>query len=326
VDTNNSAKTEPRPLRFEAVEALAANQRGQSWSWAATTGLPASFSHGISTADPGSANVAIHPTGTSPVTRSSSTQESGPQCGSEPRVTSGTLNRLVFTPKQPAEHSVPQRAKLIVRSSEQSAKECHPSDTGAGRRWIVRFLAFCCIGLIPWTIGLALTLPRTYVVKNWPFAWTGFDLMLLTCLGTTAWSLWKQRQIAIPVSMITSVLLLCDAWFDILTAHGGHCLMVSIGTAIFAELPIAILLGLISVRLLHASWTPYRGVGSRSPSRSLWSTPLTTPLIVKRNRTLPDAGTASTVGVTSQLEARPMARPTVASSTTDARPLVHTNR
>jgi hypothetical protein len=228
---------------------------------------------------------------------------------------------LVLTPKQPAELSGPQRAKLTACSVEQSAKEQHPSDIGAGRRWIVRFLAFCCIGLIPWTIGLALTLPRTYLVKNWPFAWTGFDLVLLTCLGTTAWSLWKQRQVAIPVSMITSVLLLCDAWFDIVTAHGGRCLMVSIGTAIFAELPIAILLGLISVRLLRASWTPYREVGSRS-SRSLWSTPLTTPLRIKRNRTLTDAGTASTVGVISQLEARPM----VASTATDARPLAHTNR
>jgi hypothetical protein len=322
VDANNSAKTEPRPLRFEAVEALAANQRGQSWSWAATTGLHASFSPGISTADPGSANGAIHPTGTSPVTRSSSTQKSGPLCGSEPQLTSGIPNRLVFTQQQPDEPPVPQRATLIARSSEQSAKECRPSDAGAGRRWIVRFLAFCCIGLIPWTIGLALTLPRTYLVKNWPFAWTGFDLVLLTCLGTTAWSLWKQRQIAIPVSMITSVLLLCDAWFDILTAHGGHCLMVSIGTAIFAELPIAILLGLISVRLLQASWTPYRGVGSRSPSRSLWSAPLTTPLRIKRTRTFPDAGTGSAEGVTSQLEARPM----VASTAPDARPLAHSNR
>jgi hypothetical protein len=321
VDTNNSAKREPRPLRFEAVEALAANQRGQSWSWAATTVLPASFSPGISTAHPGSANGAIHPTGTSPVTRSSSTQESGPQCGSEPQVTSGIPNRLVFTTKEPAELSGPQRAKLIAHSFEQSPKECHPSDTGAGRRWIVRFLASCCIGLIPWTIGLALTLPRTYLVKNWPFAWTGFDLVLLTCLGITAWSLWKQRQVAIPASMITSVLLLCDAWFDIVTAHGGHCLMVSIGTAIFAELPIAILLGLISVRLLHTSWTPYQGVGSRSTSRSLWSTPLTTPLRIKRSRTLRDAGTATTVGVTSQLEVWS----SLASTAMDTRPLAHSN-
>jgi hypothetical protein len=229
---------------------------------------------------------------------------------------------LLFASRQPTELSGPQRAELIARSFQQSAKECHPSDTGAGHRWIVRFLAFCCIGLIPWTIGLALTLPRTYLVKNWPFAWTGFDLVLLTCLGITAWSLWKQRQAAIPVSMITCVLLLCDAWFDIVTAHGGHCLMVSVGTAVFAELPIAILLGLISVRLLQASWTPYRGVGSRSPSRSLWSTPLTCPLRIKRTRPPHDAGAATRVAVTSQIEVWP----SVASTAMDTRPLAHSNR
>jgi hypothetical protein len=322
VDTNNSAKREPRPLRLAAVEALAANRQGQSWSWAATTGLPASFFPGISTADPGSANGAIHLTSSSSVSLLSSTQESGLPSGSEPQVVSGIPNRLPFTPDTATELAGPHRAKLIARVCEQSEKECRPSNIGAGRRWIVRFLALCCLGLIPWTIGLALTLPRTYLVRNWPFAWTGFDVVLLACLAITAWSLWKQRQIAIPVAMITSVLLLCDAWFDILTAHGGHCLMVSIATAIFAELPIATLLGLISVRLLHAGWTPDQGVGSRSTSRSLWSTPLTTPLRIQRNRTLPDAGTAATVGVTCQLEVWPR----VAGTAMNTRPSARSNR
>lgn len=123
----------------------------------------------------------------------------------------------------------------------------------AAQHWVVRFLAFCCFGLIPWTIGLAVTLPRTYRVDNWPLAWTGFDVILLGCLTTTAWALWKQRLLAIPASIITSALLLCDAWFDVLTAHGGRCLIVSIATAAFAELPIAGLLALISVRLLRAN-------------------------------------------------------------------------
>jgi hypothetical protein len=39
--------------------------------------------------------------------------------------------------------------------------------------------------------------------------------------------LWKQRQILVPASLITSVLLLCDAWFDLLTANGHRDLIVS---------------------------------------------------------------------------------------------------
>jgi len=42
-----------------------------------------------------------------------------------------------------------------------------------------------------------------------------------------AWGLWKQRRILVPASIITSVLLLCDAWFDLLTANGHRDLIVS---------------------------------------------------------------------------------------------------
>jgi hypothetical protein len=231
-------------------------------------------------------------------------------------------NRLAFALDTATEVSGPQRAELTARISQQKENGRRTSDIWAGRRWIVRFLAFCCIGLIPWTIGLALTLPRAYLVNDWPFAWTGFDALLLACLGLTAWSLWKQRQIAIPVSMITSVLLLSDAWFDIVTAHGGHCLVVSVATAIFAELPIAILLGLISVRLLHASWTPERGVGPRATSRWLWTTPLTAPLRIKRCRALSDAGKGTEVGVTHQLTVRPR----VALTSTETGSLAPSNR
>jgi hypothetical protein len=119
-------------------------------------------------------------------------------------------------------------------------------------------------------------LPRSYLVATWPLAWTGFDIVLLGCLGTTAWALWKQRQVAVVASMVTSVLLLCDAWFDIVTAHSGRCLILSVITAVFAEIPIAMLLGLISVRLLRASGRAARGVGT--PSVSLWRTPLGKPM------------------------------------------------
>ncbi len=142
---------------------------------------------------------------------------------------------------------------------------------GSGHR-IAWFLILCCLGLIPWTVGLAVTLPRSYLVGNWPLAWTGFDIVLLICLGTTAWALWRQRQVAVAASMITSALLLCDAWFDIVTAHSGRCLVVSLITAAFAEIPIAILLGVVSVRLLRANQRAL--VGSGAHPASLWRAPL----------------------------------------------------
>jgi hypothetical protein len=124
----------------------------------------------------------------------------------------------------------------------------------AARRRAVLLLATCSVGLIPWTIGLAVTLPRYYMVGNWALAWTGFDVVLIGCFAVTGWALWKQRQVAIT----TSVLLLCDAWFDLLTAHGGNDRLVSSMTALFGEIPIAILLAAIAARLLRAGAVPNR--------------------------------------------------------------------
>ena len=152
-------------------------------------------------------------------------------------------------------------------ASEQSGIN---SEVDACTHWVVRLLAVCCIGLIPWTIGLALTLPHTYVVANWPFAWTGFDVIILGCLATTAWALRKQRHVAVPASITTSVLLFCDAWFDILTAHGGLCRTLSIATAVLIEIPLALVLCVISGRLLRASASA--GVIDAAHS-SIWRTP-----------------------------------------------------
>jgi hypothetical protein len=150
-----------------------------------------------------------------------------------------------------------------------------PSGPPSSRSRVVQLLALCCLGLIPWTIGLAVTLPRSYLVADWPLAWVGFDIILLACLGTTAWSLWRRRRVAAVASLVTSVLLFCDAWFDVSTAHGGRCLLLSITTAVFGEIPIGILLGLLSVRLQRAS----RDAAPRdaASSISLWREPLSWP-------------------------------------------------
>jgi hypothetical protein len=140
----------------------------------------------------------------------------------------------------------------------------------------VLFLLAGAVSLIPWTVGLAATLPQRYVVGTWTITWTGFDVVLIGCFSVTAWALWKQRQVAVPAAMVTSVLLLCDAWFDLLTAHRGGDLLVSTITALFGEIPIAIVLAAMSTRLLRASMRVSEGSEINSPVRSLWRTPLIT--------------------------------------------------
>ena len=95
-------------------------------------------------------------------------------------------------------------------------------------------------------------------------------------LAVTAWSLWKQRQILLPAAIITSVLLLCDAWFDLLTANGHRQLILSAVTALFGELPLAAMLCLVSVRFLRLAGRAARGMEQGTPVSPLWRTPLLT--------------------------------------------------
>jgi hypothetical protein len=144
-----------------------------------------------------------------------------------------------------------ERADLLRRLQLLTGSEFNPSQRRrVAGRWFVRFLAVCCLVLIPWTAGLAVSLPRHYVASNWRLAWTFFDVALFCCLTVTAWALWKQRLIVVPASTITSVLLLCDAWFDIMTAHGHRDLVVSTASALVAELPLAVML-----LVLLAGWS-----------------------------------------------------------------------
>ena len=76
-----------------------------------------------------------------------------------------------------------ERADLLKRLQELTGAEFAISQhLRTARRWFTVFLAVCCVALIPWTIGLGLSLPRTYVAANWQVLWTGFDVGLLVCL------------------------------------------------------------------------------------------------------------------------------------------------
>jgi putative effector of murein hydrolase LrgA (UPF0299 family) len=161
----------------------------------------------------------------------------------------------------------------MARSMAASALRVVEPGQPARRRAALVLLAGA-VSLIPWTVGLAVTLPRRYLVDTWTITWTGFDVVLITCFSATAWALWKQRQIAVPATMVTSVLLLCDAWFDLLTAHRGGDLLVSTLTALFGEIPIAIGLAAMSTRLLRAGMRISAGTQDSAPVRSLWRAPL----------------------------------------------------
>ena len=115
------------------------------------------------------------------------------------------------------------------------------------RRRGIGVLVVCCLALVPWIGYLATTLPVHYESTQWRLAWVGFDIGLLTALAATAWYSWRGRRLMVPWALTAAVLLVCDAWFDVMLSWGTDDVWWSVAAALLIELPLALVL-LLRVR------------------------------------------------------------------------------
>jgi hypothetical protein len=153
------------------------------------------------------------------------------------------------------------------------------------RRRLVVALTACCVGLIPWIVFLAVTLPARHQADQWRAAWTGFDVVLLASLAVTAWAAHRGRQVVILAGFVTATLLVCDAWFDVLLESGGGARWVSLSAALLVELPLAAGLVLVSRRLLVATIRrTWQLAGQVGPAPSLLRLPVLGPAGTARPR------------------------------------------
>ena len=104
--------------------------------------------------------------------------------------------------------------------------------------------------LVPWIGYLAVSLPRRYVARNWDRTWVGFDVLLLVMLLLTAVLGLRRRPMVIVTGFATGLLLVCDAWFDVMTADADD-IALSLITALVVELPLAALLVVGSLQRLR---------------------------------------------------------------------------
>jgi hypothetical protein len=140
--------------------------------------------------------------------------------------------------------TVAQRRRLAHRLALLSASAPLPP----GRRRFVTAIALGCAGLAAWMLAQAAMLPSRYLVGHWDTAWIGFDFMLLFSLAAVGWTAWRRIE-AFPVAaLVTAVLLVCDAWFDVMTASGGTDTAASVISAVVVELPLAAGLAYLAFR------------------------------------------------------------------------------
>lgn len=106
-------------------------------------------------------------------------------------------------------------------------------------RWAPRLLALVALALVPWTLWLTFSLPSRHVSQHYDLAWTGFDVALAVAFGATAWSALRRPRWLAALAAATGTMLLCDAWFDVVTASGAGERLEAGAEAAFAELPLA---------------------------------------------------------------------------------------
>jgi hypothetical protein len=172
--------------------------------------------------------------------------------------------------------SAAERRELIARLAPVPAGTRMPSARTMERirRWRLALMVVCVAVLIPWIFYLANTLPNHYVARNWVATWVGFDIILLTMLSLTAIFGWRRRQLFFPSAFASGVLLVCDAWFDVLTSHWGENLLQALLSAALLELPLAFILIAGPLRLLR--YVAIRN-GLVDPRLPLWRMPIPVP-------------------------------------------------
>jgi hypothetical protein len=109
------------------------------------------------------------------------------------------------------------------------------------RLWLLLVLGAVAVALLPWSVYLSATLPSKHVTHHWAVAWSGFDLFEAAALVATFVALLRRSPAVTVLASIAGTALVCDAWFDLVTAEPGGELKWALVSALLAELPLAAL-------------------------------------------------------------------------------------
>ncbi|MFC5909742.1 hypothetical protein [Streptacidiphilus monticola] len=105
--------------------------------------------------------------------------------------------------------------------------------------------------LVPWTVGLFLTLPSSAEAARWNTAWGGFDALLILVFAGCAIRIMRLSPRSAAVTAAAAALLVTDAWFDIMLAPTTRDLVAAVLMAALVELPLAALCLRTSFRVLN---------------------------------------------------------------------------
>src|ERR1700739_1042917 len=176
----------------------------------------------------------------------------------------------ILTDAQIAGLTPEQRRELISRLEQPLSDLIDPQLLGRIRRIRLGLMIGCSIAMIPWLAYLSVTLPANYVAHNWTATWVCFDVLLVAFMLATAVLGYLRRQLLMLAAFTSGVLLICDAWFDLMTA-GPDDLWLSVITALLIEVPLAIFMIRGAQRIMRLTMMR---LWRLDPGMRLWHLPL----------------------------------------------------
>ncbi|GAA4531927.1 hypothetical protein [Mycobacterium paraffinicum] len=163
-----------------------------------------------------------------------------------------------------------ERRQLISRLERPVGELIDPALLARVRRIRLSLMVGGSMAMVPWLGYLSVTLPENYVAHNWPVTWVGFDILLVGFMLATALLGYLRRQLLVPAAFTTGVLLICDAWFDLMTA-GPKDVWLSVISALLVEVPLAVFLIFSAQRLIRLTMMR---LWLLDPGMRLWQLPL----------------------------------------------------
>jgi hypothetical protein len=149
----------------------------------------------------------------------------------------------------PTEHVVGARTfrNRLTRSAEQLLRTRlnlgRPADADElpAPWWVPLLFIVFAAALAPWIIWLVFSLPSEQVASHWEIVWGGFDVGLAVLLFATAVTLVRRSPLSEIFAAMAAALLICDAWFDVMTARVEASFIVALLEAFIVELPLALM-------------------------------------------------------------------------------------
>jgi hypothetical protein len=129
--------------------------------------------------------------------------------------------------------------RLVEEEVDGTALRIRPA------RWVTLLLGLVAIGLVPWTLYLTFVLPSRHLTFHYDLAWVGFDVALACAFAATTLAALRRSHWLVPFAAVTGTMLVCDAWFDIVTSQSGGEMWEAVAEAVLGELPLAALCAFI---------------------------------------------------------------------------------